>query len=328
MVAARVPIALGRRLPRATLPRLIKAQQRRWAEVHNVRFLAIPPSRDVTERYREKLNQKAKAEGLRDVGELKAAYADRIEEVKKKNNIHVPGLDALLGEAGAEAAESQSIPSEKTRARTNPPARSTSQTPVQPLSEILDFSKAYGLSTEELSAVWRQRHASLEDSLCAVVPTPTYRAMERTARANRTFVLPLPREGQGTEIHYVEWTFDAESGTSTVLFTQLAEYKAQSAWARPHTTITHYTDYSESDGRQVGLSHEANQGVVLMAGSIVKGRGVSVDEARWLVMLLQRFYGEEGLGGDPAKRQLLEEWSRADETFSVNRLLEESKKLD
>ncbi|RYC60710.1 hypothetical protein CHU98_g5499, partial [Xylaria longipes] len=86
----------------------------------------------------------------------------------------------------------------------------------------------------------------------------------------------------------------------------------------------------DGDGKEeavVGLSHEKNQGVVLMVGSLVEGRGASVDDARWLVMLLQRFYGEEGLGGDSAKRKLLAEFSKGDGNFSVEKLLEESEKL-
>lgn len=143
-----------------------------------------------------------------------------------------------------------------------------------------------------------------------------------------TFVLPVPREGQGAEIHFLQWVFDAASRTSTVLFTQLAEYKARGEWAQPHTSVTHYVDYGDGDGTAgSGLSHEENQGVVLMAGNVVEGRGASVDDAQWLVMLMQRFYGEVGRGGDATKRKLLAEFGKGDGNFSVDRLLEESETL-
>ncbi|KAI1756658.1 ATP11 protein-domain-containing protein [Xylaria castorea] len=345
MVAARLTSTLGRRLQRVTALSPGIAQQRRWAQVHDVRFLAttqIP--RRIVEKYREKLDRKAQAEGLRDVDELKAAYADRIQDLRKKDGVSVPGLDALLADEEQPAthtqAQTQTQPQAQTQARQRPkpPSRSTSQGAVQPLSEILDLPKARGLPVEELSAVWRLRHASSAGSLCAVIPTSTYAALERTAREHPTFVLPVPREGQGAEIHFLQWVFDAVSGTSTVLFTQLAEYKARGEWAQPHTSVTHYADYgdgrgssssrsSSSAGNVEGLSHEKNQGVVLMAGSLVEGRGASVDDARWLVMLLQRFYGEEGLGGDSAKRKLLAEFSKGDGNFSVEKLLAESEKL-
>lgn len=67
-------------------------------------------------------------------------------------------------------------------------------------------------------------------------------------------------------------------------------------------------------------------GVVLMAGNVVEGRGASVMDARWLVMLLQKFYGG-GNGVDEGKRRLLEEFGRGGGGFSVERLLEESEKL-
>jgi ATP synthase F1 complex assembly factor 1 len=299
--------------------------------VHDVRFLATTQApRNVVEKYREKLDRKAHEEGLRDIGELKAAYADRIRDLKKKDSISVPGLDALLADEEPTPSSQTHIQTE-TSTPTTPsppptptPSRSTTAPgAVKPLSEILDLPKARALPVKELSAVWRLRHASSSQSLCAVIPTATYRGLERTARRHPTFVLPVPRAGQGAEIHFLQWVFDAVSGTSTVLFTQLAEYKARGEWAQPHTSVTHYADY-EGDG---GLSREENQGVVLMAGNVVEDRGASVEDARWLVMLLQRFYGDEGLGGDAAKRRLLEEFGKGDGNFSVERLLEESEKL-
>ncbi|KAI8632317.1 ATP11-domain-containing protein [Xylariaceae sp. FL1651] len=346
--AARLPRTLGCRLPRVALRPLGEAQQRRWAQVHDVRFLATTQApRNITERYREKLDRKARDEGLRDIGELKAAYADRIQDLKKKDSISVPGLDALLADeepppAAATAAEIQT-PKAQTRTtpteaagaqpraaqQPDPPARSTAQGAVKPLSEILDLPKARALSAEELSAVWRLRHEASKNSLCAVIPTATYAALERTARLYPNFVLPVPREGQGAEIHFLQWVFDAVSRTSTVLFTQLAEFKARGEFAQPHTSVTHYADYGDEDGAPGGhgISEEGNQGVVLMTGSLIEGRGASVQDAQWLVTLIQRFYGEEGLGGDSAKRKLLEEFGKGDGNFSVQRLLEECEKL-
>ncbi|KAI1312510.1 ATP11 protein-domain-containing protein [Xylaria venustula] len=342
MVAARLATALGRRLQNAPVLSPSRAQQRRWAQVHDVRFLATTQApRNIAEKYREKLDRKARAEGLRDIGELLTAYADRIEDLKKRDSVSIPGLDALLADEAPETRKpaarrqtptTQTIPD--TDSHTQPPKSSRSTTPqasVKPLSEILDLPRARELPAEELSAVWRLRHAASEKSLCAVIPTSTYAGLERTARAHPTFVLPVPRDGQGAEIHFLQWVFDAASGTATVLFTQLAEFKARGEFAQPHTSVTHYVDYGPSTSAEeeetVGLSHEKNQGVVLMAGNVVEGRGASVDDALWLVMLLQRFYGEVGAGGDPAKRKLLVDFSSGDSGFSVEKLLEQSEKL-
>ncbi|KAI0854245.1 ATP11-domain-containing protein [Daldinia vernicosa] len=322
MATVRIPALrnlIGRRQP-FRLP----GQQRRWAQVHDVRFVATTQAaRNVTEKYRDKLDRKAREEGLRDISELKEAYKDRIQELRKKDAASVPGLDALLADEPAPV---------KTRAQDGitqkpPPPPPQPQVPpvvgtgstnaaVKPLSEILDLPKARALPEKELSAIWRLRHASSPNSLCAVIPRATYATLEATARRHPSFVLPVPRGAEvGAEMHFLQWVFDGPSRTATVLFTQLAEYKARGEWAQPHTSVTHYVDE--------GLAG------VLMAGSVVDGRGASVQDAKWLVMLMQRFYGGEGTGGDKdgGKRRLLEEFGRGDGGFSVERLLEESEKL-
>ncbi|KAI1649723.1 ATP11-domain-containing protein [Daldinia loculata] len=322
MATARIPALrnlLGRRQP-FRLP----GQQRRWAQVHDVRFVATTQAaRSVTEKYRDKLDRKAREEGLRDIGELKEAYKDRIQELKKKDSVSVPGLDALLAD---EPVPVQTQAGDGITQKPPPPPPSQSQVPpvstgstnaaVKPLSEILDLPKARALPEKELGAIWRLRHASSPNSLCAVIPRATYATLEATARRHPSFVLPVPRGADvGAEIHFLQWVFDGPSRTATVLFTQLAEYKARGEWAQPHTSVTHYVDE--------GLAG------VLMAGSVVDGRGASVQDAKWLVMLMQRFYGGEGTGGekDKGKRRLLEEFGRGDGGFSVERLLEESEKL-
>ncbi|KAI1341612.1 ATP11 protein-domain-containing protein [Xylariaceae sp. FL0016] len=328
-------------------PFLCPRWQRRWAAVHDVRFLSATQAarRSVTEKYREKLDAKARAEGHGNIEGLKEAYKDKIEEQKRRDQISVPGLDALLADAepNHNNTEGQSETSQPSPTRPPPPQPHTptqrdaqavrdaasGKAPIKPLSEILDLPKARALPLKELTAIWRLRHASSANSLCATVPSATYAALEATARAHPAFVLPVPRAEQGAEIHFLQWVFDGASRTATVLFTQLAEYKARGEWAQPHTSVTHYVD-DEGAGSGVGLSRPENQGVVLMAGSVVEGRGASVADAQWLVMLLQRFYGEEGRGADGTlggKRRLLEEFGRGGGGFSVEKLLEECEKL-
>ncbi|RYC56536.1 hypothetical protein CHU98_g9681 [Xylaria longipes] len=154
MVAARLTSTLGRRLQRVTVLSPGTILQRRWAQVHDVRFLATTQApRNIAEKYREKLGRKAQAEGLRDVNELKAAYADRIQDLKKKDSVSVPGLDALLADeeptthTQAQTSTTQTQTQTQTQAqaqRPTAPSRSTSQGAVTPLSEILDLPKARG----------------------------------------------------------------------------------------------------------------------------------------------------------------------------------------
>ncbi|KAK2026109.1 ATP11 protein [Colletotrichum zoysiae] len=295
------------------------SNQRRWAQVHDVRFLATTQQpRTVVEKYRAKLEQKARQEGVSNIDELKAAYADKIQEQRKKDAISVPGLDSLLNDEPAPAAISTTATSASEGApqQKQPPIPGSSGNGIKPLDEILDLPKVRDLPDKELAAIWRLRHASDPTSLCAVIPTPAYRAMEALAKQNPQFILPVPHEEQGAEIHFLQWVFDRASRTATVMFTQLAEFKARGEFAQPHTTITHHTDLAD------------DRGVVLMHGKCLEDRGVKTAHAQWLVMCLQRFYGDAEGKERAEERQKLLEWFRTgDERFSVDKLMEEAERI-
>jgi len=291
----------------------------------------------VIEKYRDKLDRKAREEGLEDIDSLKQAYADKIQDLRKQDAV----LPDILSEQptpqplspasspGATPAAAAAAAASITNSASRP-----STPAVKPLSSYLDIPKARALPATELSTIWRLRHAASPQRLCATVPAHTYTAMESAARRCPQFVLPVPHPGQGAEIHFLQWTFDdgaatGGSPTSTVLFTQLAEYKNRGEFAQPHTSVTHHLDFADE------------KGVVLMEGSVVEGRGAKVEDAQWLVMCLQRFYGgwdgekTEGSGaGDKLareraeeRRKLLEWFGRGDSRFSVEKLMEEAERL-
>ncbi|KAI9843006.1 MAG: hypothetical protein M1838_002892 [Thelocarpon superellum] len=315
----------------------LRGWQRRWAQVHDVRFLATHHEPDrILEKYKAKLDRKAKEEGLKDVNELKEAYKDKIARLRRE------AKEVELATA-AEAASSSSSSSSSSSPFPSPPgppnpAPSASPPPpsasraapdpaqpggIKPLSSYIDIHKTLSLPPREIEYIWRLRHASSPTSLCAVIPTPTYNRLASTARRHPQFILPLPREGQGAEIHFLQWTFPSPT-TSTVLFTHLAEYKLRGEYSQPHTTITHHLDLAEP------------KGLVLLQGNVLEGRGVSVEEGKWLLMCLQKFYGV-GVEGErevaieteeAAKRQkLLESFSQGDASFNVEELLEEAEKV-
>ncbi|KAI7780828.1 hypothetical protein LA080_015511 [Diaporthe eres] len=332
MASTRIPAL--RNLFSCQLRSLRASNQRRWAQVHDVRFLATTQaSRNVLEKYRDKLDAKARQEGHADIQDLKKAYSDKIQEIRKKDAT-IPGIPALdEPPAPTNSASADTTTTTPPRGQLTPEAAAAHQT-VQPtsyptnsgvktLDQILDLPKARTLPVPELTAIWRLRHASSPQALCAVVPQHTYEAMEAEARRHPQFVLPLPHPEQGAEMHFLQWTFDPATRTSTVLFTQLAEYKARGEFAVPHTTITHHLDLV------------ADKRVVLMQGSVVADRGVKPDDARWLVMCLQRFYGgwdgekNDALGKERAeeRKKLLEWFGKGDSRFSVEKLLEEAERL-
>lgn len=218
--------------------------------------------------------------------------------------------------------------------------------------------KVSALPAKEVEYIWRLRHASDSKSLCAVVPLATYRRMFASAQQHPQFVLPLPRpaaaDGSGdiqqaadgfagdaqrttADVHFLQWGFHApaESGsasgssssgkkstenthTSTVIFTHLAAFKVHGEHAQPHTTITHHLDLADSHG------------LVLLNGSVMAGGGVSVEEGRWLLMCLQKFYDFEGHGGGVGRdkrQELLRKFSSGDSGFSLEELLDEAERV-
>ncbi|KAF2452494.1 ATP11 protein-domain-containing protein [Lineolata rhizophorae] len=346
--------------------------QRRWAQVHDVRYLATHNTREaVLAKYKEKLDRKAKEEGLSNIDELKQAYQDRITELRKKST--VPGANAPFDAAAAATASiPQQAPSPTSPFPPPPPppaqpdlghqpvppssAGPTSSSPPPPppsssvpkpppagiktLSSFVDVAKMRDLPPREIEYLWRLRHAGAATSLCGVVPAATYAALERAARRHPQFVLPLParragadagrgegREGGGgaaaASIHFLQWAFPAPD-TATVVFTHLAEYKLRGEFSAPHTAVTLHAELAR------------DKGVVLMQGGVVEGRGVDVDEGRWLVMCLQKFYamGEQpeeesavAREGKERRKRLLEMFSRGDEGFKVEELVEEAERI-
>ena len=97
-----------------------------------------------------------------------------------------------------------------------------------------------------------------------------------------------------------------------MLLTHLAEFKLRGEYAQPHTTFTHHLDIADQ------------KGLVLLNGSVVDGRGITVEEARWLIMCMQKFYGAEG---NVERKKLLEKFSQGDDGFKVEDLLEEAEKI-
>ncbi|KAM7207679.1 ATP11 domain containing protein [Naviculisporaceae sp. PSN 640] len=313
----------------------INNSQRRWAQVHDVRFLATTQeSRSVLEKYREKLDKKAREEGLPDIEALKKAYSDKIEAVRKRADAEDPLVAAGIQKPSSKPSSSSATPAaqkppvDQTQAQAKPSKKTEKETGIKPLSSILDVSQAAALPEKDLTAAWRFLHSKNPRSLCAVIPALTYESIAEMAHKYPQFVLPVPHADQGAELHFLQWTFDAPTKTSTVLFTQLAEYKNRGEFAQPHTTVTHYLDLKD------GKAGEGPGPVVLMTGTVMENRGVTVENAQWLVMCLQRFYGAwDGQGGEAGReraaerRKLLEEFGRGDEKFSVERLMDEAERM-
>ncbi|POS86211.1 hypothetical protein EPUL_001947 [Erysiphe pulchra] len=273
-------IVAGLRSP----PRMM---QKRWAQVYDTRFRSLATDRDrVFEKYREKLEDKVKEHGLRNTNQLRDVYKEKIEALKKENFIPIPSASQGVHSFPSSIQSPPPQPPSSTE-----PIRSSSTSAIKRLSAYIDLDKICALPVKEIEAIWplAQNHPS--------------------------FILPLIRENQGAEIHYLQWTFPAKNVT-TILFTHLAEFKLRGEYSQPHTTITHHLELAEE------------KGIVLLRGDVVEGRGVSVDEAKWLLFCLQRFYGGLGEENNTGKRKgMVEKFGQGDLNFSVEELIQEAKKV-
>ncbi|KAJ5577404.1 uncharacterized protein N7459_006368 [Penicillium hispanicum] len=324
---------------------LLRNHQRRWAQVHDVRFLASHHDPNhVLDKYRAKLDQKAKEEGHGSVDSLKEAYQDKIQDLRRKASTVAtpePGASANTAIPGTPPAfHPPSPPSSQSPTAKAAREVSGNSSPIKPLSSFLDVEKIRELPPKEIEALWRLRHANNSTSICAVVPLDTYQRIAAAARQNPQFILPLPRQqtsepgADGAEsqtsadIHFLQWAFHppaegsasttaatANTHTSTVIFTHLGAFKMHGSFAQPHTTVTHHLDLAD------------DKGIVLMHGQVVPDRGVSTSEATWLVSCVQRFYDFEGQASG-RKGELVRMFTRGDvKNFKVEELLEESERL-
>ncbi|KAL4968072.1 ATP11 family protein [Aspergillus stella-maris] len=316
----------------------IRSQQRRWAQVHDVRFLATHRDpNQVLEKYRSKLDQKAKQEGFSSVETLKEAHQEKIDKLRREASTILtpePPTPSQKPHTPPPPPQAQSTAQSQVAAA----AKNASSTGIKALSSYLDVEKVRALPAKEIEALWRLRFASNPTSICAVIPLETYERINSAARQNPQFILPLPRtagesaapeatgkpeENTGADIHFLQWAFHppasaptaVNSHTSTVIFTPLAAYKLHGAYAQPHTTITHHLDLAE------------DKGVVLMHGQVMPESGVSTAEATWLVSCVQRFYD---FGGQASGRkgELLRAFTQGDvQKFKIEELMVEAERL-
>jgi len=185
--------------------------------------------------------------------------------------------------------------------------------PVKTLSSYVDVDKLRQHNdSKEIELIWRAGHTK-ESLICAVIPSPIYTRMATLARQHPMFILPLAREG-GIEMHFMQFKFP-ETNVTHILFTSLLEYKTHGEFARPHTTVMHFEDLLQ------------DKGIVLMKGEVQ--RGVNLDDARALVMGVQKLYGSDSESERGKNRRLLiDEFTKGSKEFDISKLMDELNRID
>ena len=272
----------------------------------------------VADKYRAKLEQKAAAEGVSSVDELKEKYKEKIEKAKTEL-----GEDPITAATEAHQNETAKAASE---AIANAPKVPSSD--IKDLDSFVDVTKFALHDRKEIEMLWKMRHAANPNALCGIVEGPVFAEIYKNARKNPMFVLPLPRaapredtgaesaEQGGVEMHLVQWAF---VGPYTVhcMITTLAEYKLHQEFARPHTTIILHSDLL------------ATKGIALLNGTVEKESSISLDEAHLLTLFLQKFYSATpSTESGKRKLALLQGFTSGDADFSLDLLVAESETLD
>lgn len=294
----------ARLVPKLAIPRL------------SLRALATKPETPL-EKYKHKLEQRAKQIGVKNVDELKEKLKDEIEAKKKEFNT----VDPLKDLEEYEIKKAEEFKKKRQAEESNPAIRASidktaPKEPYKTLSSFVDVEKIRDLPLKELEFVWRARFQNKDRTLQATLKAEQFATIFANAFKNPSFVLPLPRGDDGYEIHFVQWGFPGPNTTHCML-TTLAEYQLHKEYAKPHTTLMFHQELIE------------DKEVVLMNGQVESDVSLTMDEAQLLVLNIQRFYG--GLkesDGTKRKLALLRDFTAGNPEFDMLKLVEEAASFD
>lgn len=301
----------------------------RTASVTNVRFIQSKQhiEKQVHNRYKAKLEARARQKGLDSAEKLMEEMKETIEETKKQLNL----IDPLKELEDYEQATSLKDSLEgKKKKMLDPISPDTPKKPYKTLESYLVLDKIKDLNAEQIEFLWRAKFQSDPQSLVAVIPKDTFDVMYKIARANPTFVLPLPKEdaqldesdkadsnSTPIEVHFVQWSFVGPK-TTHCMITTLMEYKLHKEYARPHTTISFHQEL------------EDDKGIVLMSGHVDKDAAITLGESQLLLLNLQRFYGAFGTNSEIEKQRikLLQDFNNGSPEFSMEKCIALSQSLE
>lgn len=306
-------------------PRLFRL----YASVSNVRLVQSKDAfnKQILEKYRSKLEQKAQEKGLNTADELKEHLKSEIDDLKMSMNKIDPLKELEDYENAMKFNKSMSQP--KAKGTLDPIDPNAPTAPFKTLDSFVNTDKLLELGSTEIEYLWRARFQSDETALVASIPSATYQKMYKLARKNPSFVIPLPKadaqlEGEPIdensipmEIHYIQWNFVGPY-TTHCMITSLMEYKLHNEYARPHTTIAFHQEL------------EKKKGIVLMKGQVEKDAPITTAESQLLLLNLQRFYGALGTESPIAQERikLLQSFNDGSNNFSMEKCIELSQSLE
>lgn len=305
-------------------------------------------STDYSEVYRDKLLKKAQEYGFDSVEQLKDHLKEQINKQKKEFNKNDPlkALDKFkqsdLKSNSTATATATKISEPFKKPVDHKSGKSNNGTvPFKTLDSYMDLNKLKSLTSQQIEYLWRAKWSTKDNSLVAVIPSGIFNKFYQFAKENPIFVLPLPRKlnnnemssdsnssskndnnknnvsDEGMELHYIQWNFP-DSNTSHCILTSLAEYKLHNQFARPHTVLEFHSELSN------------DMGIVLMNGQVEEDCNVTLQDAHYLLLNIQRFYGAMGTESKISQERLdlLKQFNRGSKEFNVDKLIELSQSME
>ncbi|KAG0356115.1 hypothetical protein BG005_004983 [Podila minutissima] len=256
---------------------------------------------DYTQKYAEKLKDKAQKEGVATIAELKAKVLPPSQTAFKR----IQPLDRQQIHEQIQGQVKAQVQAKMTTSQSTSPASNSSSGPTDSgsshsLDKIVKLELVANLDAENISKIWIQKHMDQEDTISAVVPAETYKKMHTRSKEYPLFLLPLSH-GDGVEFYLMQFAFHQ------VIFTSLLEYKTHGENARPYLTLTHYPELIDS------------KGIVLMNGIVsTNPKVLTLDQAQILTFGLQQYY----VSDHPQKLALLHDFHKNPANFSHEKLIE------
>ncbi|CUM64211.1 uncharacterized protein PRCAT00001805001 [Priceomyces carsonii] len=260
---------------------------------------------DLLLKYQDKLQEKARSLGAKNVDELRDILKDDIKKTKESFN-KVDPLEALNEYERKQSEESRQSKTIKVR---SPISQESEPLPYKTLDSFIDTDKIRELPATEIEMIWKARFQHKDRSLFATLKSLQFASMYANAFKNPQFILPLPKNDGEYEMQFVQWSFVGPN-TCHCMLTTVAEYKLHKEYAKPHTTLMFHQELATT------------KDIVLMNGVIDKDAALRIDEAELLVLNIQRFYGAMNNDeGSETRQALLENFSKGSEDFSLDALI-------